>query len=57
MTIRGLWKLPDGRDWLWENLDLALVGKSILSKSLIQLSADEWGCVPLPVVWPESKLW
>ena len=34
MRIKGLWKLPDGRDWLWEKLGLALVGKAILSKSL-----------------------
>ena len=40
-----MWKLPDGRDWLWGKLGLALVGKAMLSKSLIQFSADEWGCV------------
>ena len=44
--IRGLWKLPGGRDWLWVKLGLALVDKAMLSKSLIQFSADEWGCVP-----------
>ena len=36
-------KLPDGRDWWWEKLGLALMGKAVLSKALIQLSADEWG--------------
>jgi len=46
MKIRGLRKLPDGRDWLWGKLGLALVGKAMLSKSLIQFSADGWGCVP-----------
>ena len=46
MRIRGLWKLPDGRDWLWGKLGLTLVGKAMLSKSLIQFSADGWGCVP-----------
>ena len=35
MRIRGLWKLPDGRHWLWGKLGLALVGKVILSISLI----------------------
>ena len=35
-----LWKLPDGRYWLWDELGLALVGKAMLSKSLIQFSAD-----------------
>ena len=39
MRIRGLWKLPDGRDWLWGKLGLAL-GKAMLKKSLIQFSAD-----------------
>ena len=34
MRIRGLWKLPEGRDWLWEKLGLALVGEAMLSKSL-----------------------
>ena len=46
MRIIGLWKLPDGRDWLWGELGLALVGKAMLSKYLIQFSADGWGCVP-----------
>ena len=31
MGIRGLCKLPDGRDWLWGNLGLALVGRGMLS--------------------------
>ena len=26
--IRGLWKLPDGRDWLWGKLGLVLMGPS-----------------------------
>ena len=46
MAIRGLWKLPDGRDWLWGNLGLALMCWAMLSKPLIQLSVDGWGCVP-----------
>ena len=41
-----MWKLPDGRDWLWGNLGLALMGMAMLSKSLIQFSVDGWGCVP-----------
>ena len=53
MRIRDLCKLPDGRDWLWVNLNLALVSRAVLSKTLIQLSAYEWGCAPfLSVVWP-----
>ena len=28
------------------NLDLALMAWAMLSKSLIQFSVDEWGCVP-----------
>ena len=47
-------ELSDERDWWWEKLGLALVGRALLSKALIQLSADGWGCTPsLEVVWPE----
>ena len=35
-----------GRDWLWGKLSLAVVGRVMLSKSLIQFSADGWDCVP-----------
>ena len=36
-------------------LDLALVGRALLSKDLIQLSGDGRGCAPsLVVVWPEA---
>ena len=46
---------PDGRDWLWGNLGLAVVGRVMLSKSLIKISADEWGCASsLLVAWPEA---
>ena len=34
--IRGLHKLPDGRDWLRGTLGLVLMGGAMLSKSLIQ---------------------
>ena len=51
---KSLCKLPHGRDWQWEKLDLALVGRAILSKGLIQLFVDRWGCAPsLLVVWLE----
>ena len=46
MRIRGLWKLPCGKDWLWVKLVLALVGKAMLSKSLIQFSVEGQSCVP-----------
>ena len=52
MRLRGLWKLPGGREWLWGNLGLALVSGAKLSKFLIQFSTDGWGCVP--IVWPEG---
>ena len=42
--LTGLCKFPDGKDWFWEELGLALVGRALLSKTLIQLSADGWGC-------------
>ena len=41
-----MWKLPDGRKWLWVKLDLALVGRAMLSKSLIQFSVDGQSCDP-----------
>ena len=49
---RVLCKLLDGRTGDGKN-DLALVGRALLSKALIQLSADGWGCTPSLVVWPE----
>ena len=57
MRVRGLWKLPDGRDWLWEKLGLALVGEALLTKSLIQFSVDAGGLCSCLVDWPEAKLW
>ena len=46
IRIRGLWKLSDGRDWLWGNLGLVVMGGARLNKSLIQFSVDGRGCVP-----------
>ena len=43
---RGLWKLPDGRDWLRGKLGLVLMGRAMLSKSLMEFPVDGWGCVP-----------
>ena len=37
-VLKGL--EPDGRDWLLGKLGLALVGRAILSKTLIQFSVD-----------------
>ena len=44
--IRGLWKLTDGREWLRGKLGLVLVGRAMLSKSLIQFFVDGWSCAP-----------
>ena len=44
--LRGLWKLPDGRDRLRGKLGVVLMGGAMLSKSLIQFSVDGRGCVP-----------
>ena len=30
----------------WRKLGLVLMGRAMLSKSLIQFSVDGWGCVP-----------
>ena len=35
---KRLVNLPDGKDWLWGNLRLALMDGAMLSKSLIQFS-------------------
>ena len=42
-----------------KKMDLALVDRVLLSKTLIQLSADGWGCTPsLLVVWLEvARSW
>ena len=39
--LRGLCKLPNGKDLQWEKLGLALVGRTVLSQVLIKLFADE----------------
>ena len=32
MRLRGLYKLPQGREWQWEKLGLALVGRAFLAQ-------------------------
>ena len=55
--VRGLWKLPDGRDWLRGKLGLVLMEGAILSKSLIQFSVDGWSCVPfLLFTWGQTMV-
>ena len=46
IRIRGLWKLPDRRHWLWGKLGLVLMDRAVLSKSLTQFSVDGKGCAP-----------
>ena len=41
---KRLWKLPNGRDR--EKLNLVLMCRAMVSKSLIQFSVDGQGCVP-----------
>ena len=45
MRIRELWKLPDGRDWLWGKLGLVLVRKAMLSS--VQSLSHIWLFVTL----------
>ena len=40
IRIRGLWKLLDGRDWLWGKLGLVLIGGAMLSS--VQLLSHVW---------------
>ena len=55
--IRGLWKLPDGKDWLRGLLGLVLMGVAILSKTLIQFSVDGQGCAPsLLFAWGQTMV-
>ena len=55
--IRGLWKLPNGRNWLKGKLGFVLIGGAMLSKSLIQFSANRWGCVPFQVFsWGQTMV-
>ena len=49
-SIRGLWILPDGSDWLKGKLSLVLTGRVMLSKSLIQFFVDMELC-SLPVIY------
>ena len=46
--IRDLWKLPDGRDWLWVKLGLGLVGRAMLSS--VQFSCS----VISDSLWPHG---
>ena len=41
MRIKGLWKLPEGRDWLWGKLGLTLV--SFPGGSEVKASASNAG--------------
>ena len=53
--IRGLWKLPDERDWVRGKLGLVLMSGAMLSKSLIQVSVEGWGHVPcLLFTWGQT---
>ena len=45
IRIRGLWKLPDGKDRLEGKLVLVLMGRDMLSKSVIQFSINTWGSI------------
>ena len=57
LRIRGLWKLPYGRDWLREKLGLVLMGGAMLSKSLIQFSIDGESCLPsLLFTWGQTMV-
>ena len=55
--IRGLWKLPDGIDWLRGILGLVLMGGAMFSTSLFQFSVDGWSWVPsLLFTWGQTML-
>ena len=55
--IRGLWKLPDGRDWLRGKLGLVLMGRARLSKSWLQFFVDGRGYGPsLLFTWGQTMV-
>ena len=55
--IRGLWELPDGRAWLRGKLGLVLMGRAMLSKSLIQFSVGGRGCIlSLLFTWGQTTV-
>ena len=55
--IRGLWKLPDGIEWLRGILGHVLMGGAMLSKSLIQFSVNGQSCFPsLLFTWGQTMV-
>ena len=41
----------------WEKLSLVLMGRAMLSKTLVQFSIDGWGCVPsLLFTWGQTMV-
>ena len=57
LMYKGLWKFADGRDWLRGKLSVFLMGRTMLSKSLVQFSVDGWGCVPsLLFTWGQTMV-
>ena len=40
IRIRSLWKLPDGRDWLWGKLDLVLIASGPITSW--QIDGEKW---------------
>ena len=49
LSKRGLCKLLHGRGCWWIELGCGLVGRAMLTKTLIHLFADGWGLCSLPV--------
>ena len=54
IRIRGLWKLRGGRDWLWGNLNLVLMGGTVLSNYLIHFSVDWAVFSPCCLAWGQT---
>ena len=53
--IRGFFEASSWQ--LWGKLGLVLMGRAMISKSLIQFSVDEWGCVPsLLFTWGQTMV-
>ena len=55
--MRGLCRFLDRRDWLKGKLGLALVGRAMFSKSLIQFSVHGWSYVlSLLFTWGQTMV-
>ena len=54
--IRGLYKIPDGRDWLWGKLGLALLSRTAAAAAAKSLQSCPTQCDPIDGSPPGSAI-